>query len=109
MEFLTALSQRIAEHLTWWAVLGLFGQSMFFSRFLLQWLHSERVGRSEIPVAFWFFSVAGGLVTLFYAVHIADLVFIIGQATGLVVYSRNIYLIVRERRMLAQNSAPPLA
>jgi len=107
MDFLASFLSRIGDSLTWWAMLGLFGQMMFFSRFMLQWIHSERVGRSEIPMAFWFLSIAGGLVTLMYAIHIADPVFVIGQSTGIVVYSRNIFLIFRERRSLTQNSAPP--
>ena len=83
--------------LDWWAAVGFAGQAMFFSRFLLQWLHSERVGRSEIPVGFWLLSLAGGSITMWYAIHIANLVFILGQAVGLLVYARNIMLIARLR------------
>ena len=67
-------------------------------RFLVQWIHSERHRRSMIPVAFWYFSVLGGMTLLAYAIHREDPVFIVGQAGGLVIYSRNLYFIWRERR-----------
>ena len=90
-----------------WVAIGLVGQAMFFGRFVVQWIASERAGRSVIPFAFWFFSVAGGLIVLVYAIYRLDPVFIIGNTTGLFIYGRNIFLIVRERR----NAAPvnPLA
>jgi lipid-A-disaccharide synthase-like uncharacterized protein len=67
-------------------------------RFLIQWIHSERHRRSLIPVLFWHFSIAGGVVLLTYAIWREDPVFITGQAAGLVIYARNLYLIHRERR-----------
>ena len=90
-----------------WVAIGLIGQAMFFGRFVVQWIASERAGRSVIPFAFWFFSVAGGLIVLVYAIYRLDPVFIIGNTTGLFIYGRNIFLIVREKR----NAAPanPLA
>lgn len=81
-----------------WLGIGLFGQALFSMRFLVQWLTSEREGRSIIPLAFWYFSVAGGITLLAYAIHRADPVFIIGQLTGLFIYARNLQLILRERR-----------
>jgi lipid-A-disaccharide synthase-like uncharacterized protein len=83
-----------------WLLIGLLGQGLFFSRFLIQWWESEREGRSVIPVAFWYFSLGGGLVLLAYSIYKADPVFIVGQGVGLVVYSRNLYLIFRERAAL---------
>ena len=90
-----------------WVAIGLIGQAMFFGRFVVQWIASERAGRSVIPFAFWFFSVAGGLIVLVYAIYRLDPVFIIGNTTGLFIYGRNIFLIVREKR----NATPvnPLA
>jgi lipid-A-disaccharide synthase-like uncharacterized protein len=82
--------------LTWQAV-GFLGQALFFMRFLVQWIYSERLGRSVVPIAFWHFSVAGGAILLIYAIHRDDPVFILGQAAGLVVYGRNLYLIYRKR------------
>ena len=78
---------------TTWIVIGFVGQALFSARFLLQWLASERARRSVVPTAFWYFSLCGSLVLLAYAVHRADPVFIVGQATGLVIYLRNLHLI----------------
>jgi len=89
---------RLAENLNVWAAIGFLGQAVFASRFIVQWVHSERVKRSEIPLVFWYLSVAGGLILLIYSIHLANLVFIIGQSTGLLVYVRNLHLISRERR-----------
>jgi lipid-A-disaccharide synthase-like uncharacterized protein len=84
---------------TWtvWTAIGFLGQGMFFSRFAVQWLVSERRGESHIPVAFWWLSLAGSLVTLAYALHRRDPVFVLGQAFGWMVYSRNLVLIYRGR------------
>jgi lipid-A-disaccharide synthase-like uncharacterized protein len=81
-----------------WLIFGFAAQSMFFMRFVLQWVASERVRRSVVPETFWYFSFAGGLMLLIYAVHRADPVIMLGQAMGLVIYSRNIYLIWNEKR-----------
>jgi lipid-A-disaccharide synthase-like uncharacterized protein len=93
-----AMSWITLDHV--WLLVGLLGQGLFFSRFLIQWWESEREVRSVIPVAFWYFSVGGGLVLLAYSIYKADPVFIVGQGVGLVVYSRNLYLIFRERAAL---------
>ncbi|MBI4562150.1 MAG: lipid-A-disaccharide synthase N-terminal domain-containing protein [Candidatus Rokubacteria bacterium] len=79
--------------------LGFLGQACFSIRFLLQWIASERQRESVIPIYFWYFSVAGGLVLLIYAVLRQDPVFIVGQAGGLLVYGRNLYLIWRKARL----------
>jgi lipid-A-disaccharide synthase-like uncharacterized protein len=81
-----------------WIGVGLGGQALFSMRFLLQWIMSERARRSVVPELFWYFSLAGGLTLFAYAVHREDPVFMIGQATGLIIYSRNIWLIQREKR-----------
>lgn len=81
-----------------WLGIGLVGQAMFFSRFLVQWLASERAGRSVFPMAFWYFSLAGGALLLAYALWRRDPVFILGQATGAFIYLRNIRLRKREQR-----------
>jgi lipid-A-disaccharide synthase-like uncharacterized protein len=77
---------------------GFAGQVLFSMRFIVQWLASERAGRSVVPVVFWYFSIAGGLTLLLYAVYRLDPVFIVGQALGLFVYLRNLWLIRREKR-----------
>lgn len=80
---------------TIWLAVGFLGQAMFSMRFLIQWLSSERHRRSIIPVAFWYFSVAGGSFLLAYAIWRLDPVFIVGQAGGLLIYGRNLYFIRR--------------
>lgn len=81
-----------------WIIVGLVGQACFFGRFLIQWIASERRRQSVVPVAFWHFSLVGGIILLIYAIYRNDPVFIVGQATGLVVYSRNLYFIGRQRK-----------
>jgi lipid-A-disaccharide synthase-like uncharacterized protein len=81
-----------------WLALGFLGQALFSMRFIVQWITSERAGRSVTPVTFWYFSLAGGVVLLSYAIHRRDPVFITGQAMGLLVYVRNLQMIARERR-----------
>lgn len=83
-----------------WLVIGFAGQALFSARFIVQWLYSEYRRRSSIPQAFWYFSLAGGATLLAYAVHRQDPVFIIGQATGLAIYLRNLQLIARTRSPL---------
>jgi lipid-A-disaccharide synthase-like uncharacterized protein len=80
-----------------WIGIGLFGQALFTSRFLVQWIASERRGQSVIPLAFWWLSLAGGATLLAYAIWRGDPVFILGQSMGLVVYGRNLALIRRSR------------
>lgn len=80
-----------------WLVVGFMGQALFSARFLVQWLASERRKKSVVPLAFWYFSVAGGTTLLAYAIHRQDPVFIVGQAAGLFIYLRNLQLIYRQR------------
>ncbi len=80
-----------------WVLFGLGGQLLFMSRFLVQWIASERVGRSVIPMAFWYFSICGGIILLTYAIYKRDPVFILGQSMGVFIYARNLWLIRRER------------
>jgi lipid-A-disaccharide synthase-like uncharacterized protein len=80
-----------------WILIGFLGQTMFFMRFLTQWVVSERRKESVIPLAFWYFSLGGGLILLAYAIHRQDPVFILGQATGAFIYIRNLMLIFRKR------------
>jgi lipid-A-disaccharide synthase-like uncharacterized protein len=88
-----------------WLALGFAGQALFTLRFVAQWVLTERERRSVVPVAFWYFSLAGGLILLVYAIHRLDPVFIAGQATGLVVYSRNLYFIRHNRARAAHGTA----
>jgi len=91
-----------------WMAIGFVGQALFTMRFLVQWLQSERMRRSVVPEAFWYFSLFGGSTLLAYAIHRKDPVFIVGQATGLFIYLRNLYFILRERKELKATANPPL-
>lgn len=82
----------------WWVIFGLAGQLLFMGRFLVQWIASEREGRSVMPIAFWYFSIGGGIMLFFYALYRADPVFILGQSVGLFIYARNLWLIRAEKR-----------
>ena len=82
---------------TYWLYLGFVGQSLFASRFLVQWVASERKGESVIPIYFWYLSLAGSLILLAYAIFRLDPVFILGQSSGFLVYTRNLMLIYRKR------------
>lgn len=85
---------------TIWLAIGFLGQGLFSARFIVQWLKSEKEKKSVFPVAFWYFSIGGGVTLLAYAIHKEDPVFIVGQLTGLFIYLRNLYFIVYERRNL---------
>ena len=80
-----------------WLGIGFIGQAMFSCRFLIQWIASERRKESIVPVLFWWFSLAGGIFLLSYAIYRKDPVIILGQVAGLIVYVRNLCLIWRKR------------
>jgi len=87
------LNAVFVEQFSFWILLGFIAQLLFMMRFVVQWVASERARRSVMPVAFWFFSLGGGVLLLAYAIHRRDPVFIAGQAFGLMVYIRNLSLI----------------
>jgi lipid-A-disaccharide synthase-like uncharacterized protein len=103
-ELLTWLHLVFVEQFDLWILFGFIAQIMFMMRFLVQWIASERARRSVVPVAFWFFSIAGGALLLIYAIYREDPVFIAGQAAGLFIYLRNLWLIRHERRAAAVGS-----
>ncbi len=82
---------------TLWVLFGTLGQLIFFSRWIIQWFSSEKSKTSIIPVAFWWCSLFGGLITLIYAHHIESFPFMLAQAIGIIVYSRNLFLIYRRQ------------
>lgn len=92
------------QEATLWLGIGFTGQALFSSRFIIQWIASERRKESVVPRAFWIFSLAGGLTLLSYAMYRQDPVFIVGQAAGLFIYSRNLWFIYRPR----SKPGPPL-
>lgn len=83
------------EHI--WLMIGFMGQALFSGRFIVQWLASERRKESYIPVAFWYFSIMGGITLLAYALYRQDPVFIAGQSLGLIIYVRNLTLILKPK------------
>jgi lipid-A-disaccharide synthase-like uncharacterized protein len=81
-----------------WLGIGFAGQVLFSARFLVQWIATERARRSIVPVAFWYFSLGGGMTLLAYAIYKQDPVFIVGQAAGIFIYLRNLYFVMRRPR-----------
>ena len=84
-----------------WLGVGFLGQAFFSARVLIQWIASERRGKSVVPRAFWYFSIGGGMTLLFYALWRKDPVFILGQGAGLFVYARNLYFVLRDPERVA--------
>lgn len=80
-----------------WLAFGLVAQLLFTARFLVQWISSERAGQSVVPMAFWFFSMGGGAMTLIYGIAKREPVIIIGQSLATIIYIRNIMLIIKNR------------
>jgi lipid-A-disaccharide synthase-like uncharacterized protein len=89
----------------YWLYLGFAGQLLFGLRFVVQWVASERKGESIIPIYFWYLSLVGSMILLGYAIFRRDPVFILGQCTGFIVYTRNLMLIYR-KRAASQNFVP---
>lgn len=89
-----------ADHV--WLGVGFLGQALFTARFLVQWIASEKKKQSVVPVHFWYFSLGGGLTLLAYAIYRVDPVFILGQASGIVVYARNLWFIHTEPACVAE-------
>ena len=96
----------VSFDLTTWVIIGFVGQFFFSMRFIIQWLASEKVRKSIVPTAFWYFSLLGGLTLLAYALHKQDPVFILGQGLGVFIYLRNIYFLVRERKSVEEIPNP---
>jgi lipid-A-disaccharide synthase-like uncharacterized protein len=93
---------------TWingWVVFGFLGQAIFAARFIIQWIVSEKKKESVVPLSFWYFSIAGGVVLLIYAIYKKDPVFMLGQASGLVVYVRNLMLIMKKKNPTPEDNS----
>lgn len=87
---------------TWmngWVLFGFFGQFVFAMRFIIQWIVSEKKKESIVPLSFWYLSICGGVILLIYAIYKKDPVFMLGQATGLIVYARNLMLITKKKNL----------
>jgi len=83
---------------TMWGLFGFLGQAVFGVRFLIQWIRSEQQGHSVIPIAFWYCSLVGGIISFLYAIHMQAWPLVMGQALPLPIYGRNIWMIYRDRR-----------
>ena len=88
-----------------WGTVGLVGQGVFTARFAVQWFASERKRETVVPVAFWWLSLLGGLITLTYAIHLRSLAFTLGQSLGLFVYVRNLMIASKAKRRAARRAA----
>lgn len=88
-----------SQQFTYWTIIGLLGGAMFFSRFFVQWIASERKKESVIPVSFWYLSIFGSLLLLAYAIHRADVVFILMYLPNCLIYFRNLHLIHVKKKL----------
>jgi len=93
MEFISSLSKIEIIFL----IIGFLGQGLFASRFIIQWIYSEKRGESTIPILFWYLSIFGGIGLLTYAIFRKDPVIISGQSFGIFIYLRNLILIYRRK------------
>ncbi|NBB94720.1 MAG: lipid A biosynthesis protein [Planctomycetes bacterium] len=80
-----------------WEAIGFLGQAVFFGRFIIQWVASERKKRTVVPVAFWYMSLLGGFITLLYAIHVGRLVFILAFSLSSIIYVRNLVIYYKRR------------
>jgi lipid-A-disaccharide synthase-like uncharacterized protein len=96
---------QVLSRVSVWVLIGFLGQAVFTARFLVQWVASEKKRDSVMPVAFWWLSLAGGLILLSYVIHRRDPVLIVGQGMGLVVYIRNLMLVERSKRKAAKRAS----
>ncbi len=107
-----SLSQSVGDYLydvfvtrfDLWLVFGLLAQLVFTARFLVQWLASERAGRSVVPMAFWFLSIVGGGMTLVYGIQRREPVIIMGQVLSIVIYVRNVMLIFKNKAKQSESA-----
>ena len=79
-------------------LIGFLGQGIFASRFIIQWIYSEKKGESIIPIHFWYLSIFGGSALLIYAIFRKDPVIILGQSFGIFIYLRNLILIYKKNK-----------
>ena len=93
IEFISSLSKIEIIFL----IIGFLGQGLFASRFIIQWIYSEKRGESTIPILFWYLSIFGGIGLLTYAIFRKDPVIITGQLFGIIIYVRNLVLVYRKK------------
>jgi lipid-A-disaccharide synthase-like uncharacterized protein len=95
----------LSQQWSLWKVIGYAGNATFFSRFMIQWIASERAGKSIIPVQFWFLSIIGSVILAVYAIHTKDLVVIFAFAPNSLVYIRNLMLLHKEKKARQTHTA----
>lgn len=88
---------RLSRAEVFWLSIGLLGQALFFGRFVIQWLASEKEGRSIMPLSFWYFSLGGSIFLLAYSIYRVDPIFILGFSLNMLIYLRNLSLIKKEK------------
>jgi lipid-A-disaccharide synthase-like uncharacterized protein len=88
-----------AQEFNYWTIIGFLGGAMFFSRFYVQWIVSEHRKESVIPVSFWYLSIFGSLFLLAYSIHKAEPIFILMYLPNCFIYSRNLYLIHKKKKL----------
>ena len=93
-----ALLHWLQAQMNLWVAFGFVGQAVFFSRFMVQWIASERAGKSIIPIHFWILSIVGSLILFVFAIHEKELVWILGYSVNSVVYIRNMMLLHKEKK-----------
>ncbi|GJL56262.1 MAG: lipid A biosynthesis protein [Nitrospirales bacterium] len=81
-----------------WKCVGLLGVLLFFSRWIIQWIASERRAQSHMPLLFWYLSFAGAVMTLAYVLYLGDEILILGNSANSFVYARNLMLIYQGRK-----------
>jgi lipid-A-disaccharide synthase-like uncharacterized protein len=86
--------------INFWIILGLLAQLCFFSRFLIQWIATEKNKKVIMPIAFWYLSLTGGLGLLAYSIHIKDPIFILGQSIGIIIYLRNLMIEKKDKNAI---------
>tara|TARA_Y100000996_G_scaffold242597_1_gene190852 strand:+ start:757 stop:1062 length:306 start_codon:yes stop_codon:yes gene_type:complete len=97
MQNLINLFQSLSNIELFFLIIGFAGQGLFASRFIVQWIYSEKKGESSIPVIFWYLSIFGGIGLLIYAIFRKDPVIITGQIFGILIYTRNLILIYKKK------------
>ena len=97
MQSIINIFQSLSNIELFFLIIGFAGQGLFASRFIVQWIYSEKKGESYIPVVFWYLSIFGGIGLLTYALFRKDPVIIIGQLFGIFIYLRNLILIYKKK------------
>lgn len=97
LKLINSISNEVQNPLV---IFGFFAQFVFFLRFVVQWIVSEREKKSVIPMAFWYLSILGSLMILIYSIKRADIVFISASILNILIYLRNITLIKNQNNKL---------